>query len=258
MNDVKVEDKRFIAQPEETLPAATDTNTVIMTAMNKGYTPEFIEKMLDLQEKFEQNEARKAYHAAMSEFKKYPPNINKDQKVAYGTTAYSHASLGNVSSKINDALSQHGLSASWETSQSDKGITITCRITHLFGHSESTSLTAAPDASGGKNTIQAVGSTVTYLQRYTILALTGLATSNGDDDGKGSEDTELISAEKIATIQNMLDTKNVDQKAFFDFMGVKALDQILAKDFNKAVGILNKSKDKTKKDPEREPGSDDS
>ena len=45
-----------------------------------------IEKMLELQERFEKNEAKKAYHQAMSEFKANPPTILKDRKVSFKNT----------------------------------------------------------------------------------------------------------------------------------------------------------------------------
>lgn len=146
--------------------------------------------LLDAQLKYEANEARKAYAEAMAAFKEDPPQIIKDRTVGYeakgGTVGYSHASLGNVTTCINKALSAHGLTASWETGQVDGKVRVTCHITHVLGHRESTFLDAAPDGSGSKNPIQAIGSTVTYLQRYTLLALTGLATYDQDDDGNGS------------------------------------------------------------------------
>ena len=142
--------------------------------------------LLDAQLKYEANEARKAYAVAMAAFKENPPKIIKDRTVGYNKVSYSHASLANVTSCINKALSEHGLSASWVTSQVNGSVNVACKITHILGHSEETSLSAAPDTSGSKNAIQAIGSTVTYLQRYTLLALTGLATYDQDDDGKGS------------------------------------------------------------------------
>lgn len=142
-------------------------------------------KLLEVQERWESNEARKAYVVAMANFKENPPEIIKDKTVSYKQTSYNHASLSNVTSCINKALSEHGLTASWVTDQTDKGVKVTCKITHVLGHSESTSLFSPPDTSGSKNPIQAIGSTVTYLQRYTLLALTGLATFE-DDDGNGS------------------------------------------------------------------------
>lgn len=149
-----------------------------------------VDKMAKLQEmgeRYEANEARKAYHVAMAAFKKEPPEITKDKLVSYKEVKYTHASLANVTNTINIALSEHGLSASWIQDQTDKGIKITCRITHELGHYEETSLTAPPDGTGSKNAIQAIGSTVTYLQRYTLLSLTGLATADQDDDGAGAD-----------------------------------------------------------------------
>ena len=147
---------------------------------------EKLSKLLEMQEKWDATQANKAYVVAMSEFKASPPEILKDRSVSYGQTSYNHASLGNVTAILNKALSEHGLTASWITSQDNGSIKVTCKITHVMGHSEETCLAAAPDTSGSKNPIQAIGSTVTYLQRYTLLALTGLATYDQDDDGFGA------------------------------------------------------------------------
>ena len=194
--EVKVDDKRI---NHDNVPAVQDSspNAVIMMAMQKNYSPEFIEKMMGLQERFEANEARKAYHLAMSEFKADPPKIMKDKKVGYdhkdggGSTSYSYASLATVIEAISLGLSEHGLSAAWETNQEGNSIKVTCTITHKMGHCEKTSLSAASDTTGKKNAIQAVGSTISYLERYTILALTGLAAHDQDDDGNsaGAPDT---------------------------------------------------------------------
>lgn len=148
---------------------------------------EKLSKLLEVQERYDATQAKKAYTEAMSAFKENPPEISKDRHVHYktqkGEMNYNHATLSNVTTCINKALSEHGLTASWLTSQDNSLITVTCKITHIMGHSEETSLSAPPDVTGSKNAIQAIGSTVTYLQRYTVLALTGLATSDQDDDG---------------------------------------------------------------------------
>ncbi len=145
-----------------------------------------LEALLKVQMQWEANEAKKAYVVAMAAFKDDPPEIVKDRTVSYGQTKYSHASLANVTACINKALSTHGLSAAWGTSQNDGKVRVTCKITHIMGHSEETYLDAPPDDSGKKNVIQQIGSTVTYLQRYTLLALTGLATYDQDNDGNGA------------------------------------------------------------------------
>ena len=157
---------------------------------NGNMDVEKLDKLLEMQIKWEANEAKKSFIQAMSAFKENPPEILKDSKVNFstskGTTKYNHASLGNVCTCINKALSVNGLTASWVTSQDNGSVKITCKITHIMGHSEETSLSAPPDSTGSKNVIQAIGSTVTYLQRYTLLALTGLATYDQDDDGNAA------------------------------------------------------------------------
>lgn len=158
-----------------------------MQAMKAGMSIADMRGMLELQKDWEANEARKAYVQAMSEFKRNPPEIFKRKEVAFSGTQYMHATLGDVTQAIMQALAQHGISHRWDTVQNGGQIIVTCILTHKLGHSESTTLEGAPDDSGKKNRIQQVASTVTYLQRYTLLAATGLATKElEDDDGAGA------------------------------------------------------------------------
>jgi hypothetical protein len=77
---------------------------MIQQAISSGADLEKLEKLLELQERWEKNEARKSYNKAMAQFKANPPKIEKDKKVGYSTAkgkvGYSHASLYNVVDKI--------------------------------------------------------------------------------------------------------------------------------------------------------------
>ena len=227
---------------ETSLPAMPDRSpaAMMLQAMQGNMDLEKLEKFLDLQDRWEKNEARKAYTGAMAAFKQNPPEIEKDRKVDYTTKAgnrvkYDHASLGNVANKINAALGKHGLSASWTTVQEDARITVTCRITHIMGHSESTSLSAAPDDSGGKNAIQAVGSTIAYLERYTVLALTGLATSDMDDDGKASsEPIKYITEKQISTLRDLMNERGIKESRLLKYMEVEKIEEIVPSQYGKA------------------------
>ena len=170
-------------------------NQLIALALEQKADPDTISKLMDLQERYEAGQARKAYVIAMTAFKREAPAvITKGDRVDFtsqkGRTAYNYANLGSIVQEITAILSKHDLSASWETRQ-DANVTVTCHITHSAGHRESVTLTGPPDESGNKNRIQAVGSTVTYLQRYTLLAALGLATGE-DDDGRGGKDNTPI------------------------------------------------------------------
>ena len=184
-----------------------------MQAIKAGMSVADMRAMLDLQKDWEANEARKAYVAAMAEFKRDPPEIFKRKQVEFttrdgDTTSYKHATLGDVTTAIINGLAQHGISHRWDTKQDGGKIVVSCILTHNMGHSESTSLEAMPDASGKKNGIQQVASTITYLQRYTLLGASGLATKDEEDDdgagaGKATEPevpAELLAAAREAAL----------------------------------------------------------
>ncbi|MFA5340266.1 MAG: ERF family protein [Clostridia bacterium] len=205
-----------------------------------------IGKFMDLRERWEKNEARKAYNEAMTKFKANPPDIDKNRHVKFttqkGVTEYNHADLFNVTDKISSELSKYGLSASWTTAQADKQISVTCRISHVKGHSESTTLSSSPDESGGKNSIQAIGSAVTYLQRYTLLALTGLATREQDNDGNTGEIKYISDKQKstIVDLFNSLELNEVQKASFFKTAGIEKddFDKIKETDYNGLMAKL--------------------
>lgn len=192
-NAVVLDQQRAVA------PQYTGTVTpgdLLLHALNSGADLERLERLMDLQQKYEANEARKAYVADMAAFKLNAPDIIKDKEVGYkgkdGFVGYTHASLGNVTRTIIEGLAKHGFSHRWDTEQQGVNVIVTCILTHRLGHSERTALTAPKDDSGKKNNIQQVASAITYLQRYTLLAATGLATQDQDDDGVKAElDTAL-------------------------------------------------------------------
>lgn len=192
-----VNDRRAATQPD-TYPAPpagpVTPMHMLQVAVAQGADLQKLEQLMALQERWEKSEARKAYDAAMAAFKQNPPRIVKNKLVDFATskgrTSYRHATHDEVTNKITAALAPHGLSFRWNVEQQDGGmIRVTCVLTHAAGHSEHVSMHASRDDSGNKNSIQQLGSAVTYLQRYTLLAVTGLTTADMaafDDDGRAA------------------------------------------------------------------------
>lgn len=191
--------QRAVVAPAPHAPPVIPTTPfeLVAHAAARGASMDELRTFIELQERLEANQARKAYVAAMAEFKRNPPQIMKDKVVGYynkdGTfTGYKHSTLGAVCGAVVEALGTHGFSHRWDTEQPDSGlIAVTCSITHAMGHCEATRMVAPPDNSGKKNAIQQVASTITYLQRYTLLAACGLATNEQlDDDGRGGQEED--------------------------------------------------------------------
>jgi hypothetical protein len=182
---------------------------MMLAAMSKGASLEQVEKMMDLQERWERREAEKAFVSAMAEFKAMPLVILKRKKVGFETkegdfVGYSHAELSDITDVVGPAMAAHGLSYRWDIVQEGGRVKVRCIVTHRLGHSESVQMDGAPDASGKKNAIQQSASTVTYLQRYTLLAATGMSTKGMDDDGKGAADDPEADAQ-AALLQGFQD-----------------------------------------------------
>jgi ERF superfamily len=156
---------------------------LLQMAVQQRANVDQLTKLFELQERWQASQACQAYNAAMAKFKQRPPKILKNKHLKLDGMEYDHATLDHVTEAITETLSAVGISHRWKVSQSPE-IAVTCVLTHEMGHSEETTLKALPDTSGSKNSIQAIGSTVTYLQRYTLLAATGMAAAGMDDDGR--------------------------------------------------------------------------
>jgi len=220
----------------------------MQAALNANVDLSKIEKLMELQDRWNANEAKKAYTRAMAEFKKNPLDITKDGNVKFRNklgemVEYNHATLGNVTEKINSALAIYGLSAGWMTEQKDGLITVTCNITHEMGYRESTSLFAPPDTSGSKNCIQAICSTITYLQRYTLLGLTGLATHDQDDDGKGADEEKVfINDAQKNIILDFISDCEIATEDFLKWLGYESIEKIEKKSYTRAIAALKLKK----------------
>jgi len=228
--------------PVKTPPDNSPMGLLAM-ALKQGAPLETLEKFMDLSDRFEKNEARKAYHQAFAAFKSEAVKIIKNIEVKDGPLkGKKYADLFAVVDSATPALSRNGLSASWKLTKDEKDwIEVTCFLSHELGHSESVFMGGPPDAGGAKNAIQARASSVSYLERYTFLAITGLASSDQDTDGrapKGKDmakdvyEAHLEAFAKASTMDALQQAYNTAYKATKDPDTQKAL--MTAKDNRKA------------------------
>jgi hypothetical protein len=212
-------------------------------AVVQGASIEVLEKLMALQERWEANQARKAFELAITQAKAELPSITRNKTVSFGQgkTSYRHETLDHVVDTIRPVLDRYGLSFRFRTDVRDDGkVVVTCRIAHRDGYSEETSLPGPADVSGAKNAIQAIGSTVTYLQRYTLKAALGLAASD-DDDGKAAGEKAgkpRVSDEQIAELEGLLEKAGVPLWKYLQAVGIGALADIYADRFEAAKGLI--------------------
>lgn len=239
-------------------PAFATPMNLLDRAIASGAPMEMVEKLMDLVERREKTEARKAFSAALAEASAKLPTVIKTKLVdftsAKGRTRYMHESLDDVVKAVRPVLGEHGLSFRFRLHEGPEGLTVTCVVEHAGGHAEENSLSAPRDDSGNKNVIQAKGSAVTYLQRITLKASLGLAASLDDDarsaeppkgvPGSAPPPPEKITPEQAAQLVGLVAGLQ-DERALTTILGrfkVQSLPELEAASFPRIIEWLRKKK----------------
>lgn len=238
MNDIELLDTEPEAKQSRALAAATPAD-LLRIAVENNADLDRLERLMALQERWEASQARKAYDEAFAAFKAEAVKIVKNREVNAGPlNGKKYAELFAIVNAVTPALSRHGLSSSWKITKDDKDwIEVTCTLKHTGGHTESVSMGGPPDAGGAKNAIQARASTVSYLERYTLKAITGLSEQEDDDDaGHGRNSDWLARVEESATPEELESVRRDGAEAF-----TKARDVPGFAAFMRAVGERSKA-----------------
>ncbi|UQD69236.1 ERF family protein [Bradyrhizobium japonicum] len=188
---------------------------MLARAVQSGADLDMIEKLMNLQERWEAGNARKAFEESLAKAKGEIPVIIRN---ASGHNSKKYADFAAIAKVIDPILARHGLSYRFRTTQTDK-ISVTC-VLFGHGHSEETTLSGPADASGSKNAIQAIGSTLTYLQRYSLVQALGLAAAE-DDDGKAGAGLPTITQEQA---DNLREEAGAEDKIIVDSAFARSLN----------------------------------
>lgn len=234
------------------LPATQNESPLDLIArlLQSNVTPEQLDKFLDVQQKWEREQQRRDYVQAMTQFKAALVGVKivKRKRVKYNEVDYKHETLAQVVKAVVGPMSANGLTHHWSVEQpkaAGEPIVVSCVLTHNNGHSERVTLHGLPDDSGKKNKLQQVRSTVTYLQRATLLLITGLAAEGDDDDGLGGDPdgpAGALSVEQVDTVNRLIEESASDKDAFLKWIDAPTVNAIPAKKFDTACRELNAAK----------------
>lgn len=238
-----------VGPADQIAPAVPQTMEIIRAAVATGDVDMYREAVA-LAKELDAIAARKAFDNAIAAAKAEIPTIRRNREVDFtstkGRTHYRFEDLAEITRTVDPILSKFGLSYRFRVnSPINEPVSVTCVVSHKDGHFEETTLHAGrDDDNSNKNSIQRIGSTITYLQRYTLKAALGLAASH-DDDGAGSEDIGPITAEQVKQIEILLTETNTTAQRFCGYMKVESIDTIPAKQFQRAIDALNAKKAKS-------------
>jgi len=167
-----------------------------------------------------------------------------------------YADLASISDACRAALSENGIAVMQIPYNDGNNVGVVTRLGHASGQWIEGRLKVAPV----KYDAQGIGSVMTYLRRYSLAAMAGVAPGDDDDGegavGRGRDDGRApmsapadnggkISAEQKEWLVTLLKETDADVKRFLSYLGVPALDELPAARYNDAVAALSKKKRKT-------------
>lgn len=181
----------------ETMPAVHDEATALISmieraASNPAVDIDKMERLLMMQERVMERRAMVAFNAALAEVQFELPEIDENGgiKDRNGNVQSTYAYYEDINDAIKPILHTHGFSLRFRPGKADGLITTTAILAHKDGHSEEATVELLTDASGSKNAVQGIGSSLSYGKRYAAILLLNITTRNDPNDNDGQTATK--------------------------------------------------------------------
>lgn len=177
----------------------TAINGFIENAIANSLPVETMERLFALRKEVKAEYAKEEFQKAMSAFQKDCLVIEKTKSVMEkggGAVRYKYAPLDEIVSQVKKPLGDNDLSYDFTIEDIMEGekasIKVTCTVTHVLGHSKSSSFKIPIGAEAYMTDQQKHGARVTFAKRYAFCNALGILTGDEDTDAKG-EDKKPIS-----------------------------------------------------------------
>lgn len=233
---------------------------MIANAASRPETIPAIRELNELRVAEIERQARVAYSADFAQMQPKLPTIDrngrieirkKDQKTGERDGEVQQSSPYAYWADILEACSphmlEHGFGISFRHSTTPEGkIVVTGILEHRDGHREENSIALIHDATGSKNPVQAIGSSLSYGMRYMGIMLLGVASKEHDNNKGAPPVPETITDEQVVRLQTLIANVEADKEKFLKHMKIETLEEMPADRFNYAIAALNQKKDAAK------------
>ena len=208
-----------------------------------------LEQLIMLQERVADREARRQFADAMNSLQEEMPQVTKDRLNPHTRSRY--ATYEEVDRVIRPFYVRHGFSTSFRTSTHGGRIRVQCVVKHVGGHEEDDhELESGPDLTGSKGQtnkteVQGIGSIVSYLKRYTLMAAFGVAIKDDETEDDGARGGDMRSeAERLMRERQSRDAQQqVQQPTLREWFDAFEKECAAADTQDEATKILNRFPD---------------
>lgn len=218
-------------------------SAIIARAVDNKVDVGTMERLVALHERVEANKARKAFAAALHAFQgecpQIPHNCTADFATRNGANCkYSYADLPQIHRFTKPHLQKHGLVVTMDSEETPGKWRVTVKVTHIDGHSETSSHTCSTESASAMSAQQKSGNADTYATRRALSKALGISTDSQEDtDGAEPGDLAKVSDEQAANLDAALCSLGGDgvHARFLKAFGIERLSDLPAARFAEAM-----------------------
>jgi hypothetical protein len=234
-------------EPKEQPIAVVDESAALLAVIERAASnPDMdinkLERIIALREQMLARQAVADFNAALSDMQDELPAIaERGAAKVSGQVRYTFALWEDINTAIKPVLKAHGFALSFRTDFTD-GVSVTGVLSHRSGHSEQTTIKLPADASGNKNAVQAVASSVSYGKRYTAGALLNLTSYGEDDDAYSAVDPiDPAWSQSIADAADIATLKKIKADMIANWRGATNIPKELVTAYNLRLDALRET-----------------
>jgi hypothetical protein len=236
-------DDKLIPVPDERAGMLATIERIVGAGPLDSAKVDVIERMMAMQERLIKDQRKQEFDDAIARIQADIPQIEKDGRITGGSNA-AYSRYETIDDYIRPLLAREGVAirVSEEASADENGRILFSMTVSKGGHSETVQRRFSVDVGATtrdgrqvRSKIQDDGSTSTYAKRYLLIAFFNIVTRNMDTDGRSARP---ITQDQARDIEALISEVKADKARWLAYMGVSAVEDILATDYKKAVSSL--------------------
>ena len=213
----------------------------IAAAITAGLDLEKLAKAMELQERWEANQARKEYALA---FASVQEKITPVIKTRLNTQTHSkNADIGDILEVVKPIYTAEGFSMTFYENDTDKPehMRVFCDVLYKSGHKETYHIDVPLDGIGIKGAammtkIHGKGSAATYGRRYLTCMILNIPTTDNDGNTKAPE--AAITEDELLKLRDWMNSTETKEADLYKYLGVASAEQLTKPMYEKALAAL--------------------
>ncbi len=245
-------DQSVATRSDSTLMLQPDNEFLHMLerlAINPDVDVAKLSALLDMKERVADKQAEREFNAAMVQLQMVLPRVKKNgfvNKTKAGDPAgsgggYNFATWEDMDTVLRPLMREYGFVLSFNSEPPGReggGAWVIGTLLHIGGHSREARINLTLDSGAGKNSLQAMGSTLSYGKRYVAEMLFNIVREGADDDAT-TGGIIYVSAAKAKEIDDLITTTRIDRTAFLQWAEVKSTSEIRLENYTSTLNAIH-------------------